>query len=434
MKGSPAVRVLAAAILTAAAASSRPATAPAPYGHVELSVPGRASATPWIAAHGDTVVVAWSAQTRDGSAEIFAAVSGDAGRRFAPPVRVSDGRGTARVSGEQPPRVALSTGGSDPLTVDVLWTARDGRTSVRLARSIDGGRMFGAPAGLQTAGALGDRGWAALAVDDQGAAHAVWLDHRGLDAGGETEHRHHGQGGTAGEGHDGVAMAQKSGLYYSNGGRERPLTHGVCYCCKTAVAAHGGRLFLAWRHVYPGSLRDIAFMTSATGAAVFAEPVRVSQDQWQLDGCPDDGPAVAVESGGLVHVVWPTLVADPQPHKAVFHATTQDGRAFSRRERLSPPGRNASHPSAAASAGGDVSVLWDEIVDGTRRVFLARRRADAARFSEPVVLDGHSALYPVAAYSGDTLIAAWTEGGGDQSVIRVTRIERESGTVAAEQR
>ena len=74
-------------------------------------------------------------------------------------------------------------------------------------------------------------------------------------------------------------MAQKSGLYYAasaGGGRcppERALAMGVCYCCKTALAAGAdGALFAAWRHVYPGNLRDIAFSVSRDSGRTFSAP------------------------------------------------------------------------------------------------------------------------------------------------------------------
>ena len=118
---------------------------------------------------------------------------------------------------------------------------------------------------LQSAGSAGDRGWPALAIDDQGGAHAIWLDHRGLAAartsGAAAGHR-------AGAAMDGAAMAERSSLFYAAAGAapsaERELTKGVCYCCcKTALAAGPrGLLVAAWRHVYPGNLRDIAFAVS----------------------------------------------------------------------------------------------------------------------------------------------------------------------------
>jgi hypothetical protein len=71
---------------------------------------------------------------------------------------------------------------------------------------------------------------------------------------------------------DGAAMAQLSGLYYAREvtgalQAEHELVKGVCYCCKVAMATGPrGELFAAWRHVYPGNLRDIAFMASREGA------------------------------------------------------------------------------------------------------------------------------------------------------------------------
>ncbi len=48
---------------------------------------------------------------------------------------------------------------------------------IKLARSVDGGSTFGAPASLQSTGAAGDRGWHSLTLDDRGVAHVLWLAH-----------------------------------------------------------------------------------------------------------------------------------------------------------------------------------------------------------------------------------------------------------------
>ena len=78
---------------------------------------------------------------------------------------------------------------------------------------------------------------------------------------------------------------------------ERELAKGVCYCCKTALALGGnGAVYAAWRHVYTGNIRDIAFIASTDGGRTFAEPMRVSEDRWELAGCPDDGPSMAVDA------------------------------------------------------------------------------------------------------------------------------------------
>jgi hypothetical protein len=69
-----------------------------------------------------------------------------------------------------------------------------------------------------------------------------------------------------------------------------------------------GTVVAAWRHVYKGNIRDIALAKSSDGARTFATPVRVSEANWVLDGCPENGPTVAIDQANAIHVVWPRLV------------------------------------------------------------------------------------------------------------------------------
>jgi hypothetical protein len=125
---------------------------------------------------------------------------------------------------------------------------------------------------------------------------------------------------------DGAAKAELSKLYFSRldgSGDPRALTGGVCYCCKTAVAAGpNGSLYAAWRHVYPGNIRDIAFTVSRDNGRTFAAPLRVSDDHWVLDGCPENGPAMAIDGRDRVH----HCVADPGPARPP--AARQPGAAL----------------------------------------------------------------------------------------------------------
>src|SRR5262249_31472578 len=139
----------------------------------------------------------------------------------------------------------------------------------------------------------GQSGMGGVTIDRNGRANVVWLGHRELarQESMVTTHREH-----AGGKPDGVAMAQKSKLYVASlDGSIAPqaATGGVCYCCKTAITTAGdGSIQLAWRHVYPGNIRDIAFAVSRDGGRTFTAPIRVSEDKWVLEGCPDDGPAM----------------------------------------------------------------------------------------------------------------------------------------------
>jgi len=417
-----------AAIAAIVAGRMSPVSDAAPLADtVTLRVDGRANATPWVAASGAFVAVAWGASA-DGKTDVFLAVSRDGGRLFGAPIRVNADAGQARLGGELPPRVALAARAGREPDIVVLWTARGATTSITMARSADAGRTFSTPIALQAADAAGDRGWPALALDATGAAHAVWLDHRGLAAGkATTAHEHR----DAGE-HDGVAMAQKSGLYYAALGarvsQERELTAGVCYCCKTALTVGlDGTLYAAWRHVYPSNLRDIAFTLSRDGGRTFTAPTRVSEDRWQLNGCPDDGPAMAVDRSGTVHVIWPTVLPGPEPQGALFYASTRDGRTFTPRMRVPTLGSpKPSHPQIALDASGDIVVAWDEVINGIRTAVARRaRRAEGNRvaFSDAIrlALEG-PATYPVLASAADGFVVAWTSGAPAASVIQVRRL------------
>jgi hypothetical protein len=420
------VGLLMALVVTATLAVR--AAGPAETG--SLAVPGRANSTPSVAASGSFVAVAWGASTT-GKADVFVAVSSDGGRNFGPPVQVNTVAGEARLGGELPPRVALvSTRKSATPAIAILWTSRSqAGTEVKLSRSHNGGRTFNPPVALQSPSAAGDRGWPSLALDDQGSAHAIWLDHRGLAAhgsgGGHAAHR-------AGAAMDGVAMAQRSSLFYSparaSASMERELAKGVCYCCKTALAVGArGELYAAWRHVYPGNFRDIAFTVSRDRGQTFAPPVRVSEDEWAINACPDDGPAIGVDKHGTIHIVWRTLVGGANPEGALFYASTRDGRTFTPRVRIPTLGSlNPTHPQLVVDRAGRIVVAWDEAVE-RRRVAAARELIlNAARkvdFAPVVTLSAdEAATYPALAATDRGLLAVWTSGG-DASVIQARTIQ-----------
>ena len=402
---------------------------------VEVAIKGRANANASIATSGPFVGIAWAARTQDGVTDIYATTSRDGGRVFRAPVRVNRVAGEASVSGEQPPRITLlPRSGSDPSIV-VVWTAKSSPgTRLVSARSGDGGKSFTLPQPVPGSEAPGNRGWESLATTVKGDVVALWLDHREVPArttaapmGGAHQH---GQVGHKEE--DGAARAQLSRLFFARLNEpdsSRALVGGVCYCCKTSIATGtDGSIYAAWRHVYAGNVRDIAFAKSPDGGRTFASPVRVSEDNWVLDGCPENGPAVSVDGANHVHVVWPTLVPDSkpggEPTMALFYARSSDGQRFSPRQRIPTEGF-PRHPQIAIGSKGEIIVAWDEQAEGRRRVALARGSLDTAstpRFVREPVEDMGSAAYPVVAPLPEGAIVAWTSGPAGKTAVRVERL------------
>lgn len=404
---------------------------------LEIGVKGHSNANVSIAASGNVFAIVWGATAPGGMTDIYVAISRDGGRTFGTPAPVSKMDGEASLSGEQPPRIALiPRAGHDPSIV-IVWTAK-GAAGTRLlsARSDDGGASFAPATVAPGSEAPGNRGWESVASRRDGSILAVWLDHRELsstgNATGAMNHAAHEHPASGGQQTSGVERAQLSKLFFSTldgSSNARSIASGVCYCCKTALATgDDGAVYAAWRHVYPGSIRDIAFTVSTDGGETFAEPVRVSEDNWVLDGCPENGPSLAIDARKRVHVVWPTLVpgrtSGSEPTLALFHAMSEDGRTFSSRHPIPTEGF-PRHPQIALGPRGELVVVWDEQAPGIKRIALARGTIDeqgSVRFVRQAIGDAAPAVYPVVASTENGTTIVWTSGSAGQTALRVERL------------
>jgi hypothetical protein len=428
------VAVVCGALVTAGCARA------APTAHPTLAVAGRASANASLAANGDLVAAAWGAFGDGGGSDIYTAMSRDGGRTFEAPVRASSGQAPAQISGEQPPRISVLRRAGGDASVVVVWTARGpGGTRLVAARSDDNGRSFGRETTVPGSEAAGNRGWEATTVDREGRVDAIWLDHRELADSAPAmpmpmpmnmpmhhdgmDHAAHAPAAS-----ESVSKAELSKLYVGSIDGSLParaVTGGVCYCCKTAFATGAdGSLYAAWRHVYPGNIRDIAFTRSQDDGRTFAAPVRVSEDHWVLDGCPENGPAMAIGPEGRIHLVWPTLVSGPEaggdPALALFYSFSDDGVHFSARERLATEGTPGHVQMAIAPGGRSLFVVWDEVKDGTRRAVAARGVPDAAgamRFTPDASV--RAASHPVVAATASGFVWGWTDTESTPQAIAV---------------
>lgn len=391
-----------------------PAAAPVEPSRIALSVAGRSNASASVAALGQTVAAVWTAST-DETSDIYLSVSMDGGATFGAPVRVNDIDGEPRASGEQAARVVVGHGNA----IHVVWPAkRDGHSVIRYAGSKDSGRTFSPAVTVAGATQTGARGWHALTLGFDGGVHVVWLDGRNAAP---MTHAH----GTAGSKPARSGGGPRQDIFHASwkgdGARsEHPIAASVCFCCKTAVATAGDQVYAAWRHIYPGSLRDIAVARSTDNGATFGDPIRVSEDGWKIDACPDDGPAMVADGHGGIHVAWPTLMAGETPRKGIFYSTLA-GDAFAPSVRLDSGESDPAHPQIAADHHTNTAVVWDERAGGTRRVVfrpVSGGVAEAAQF-----FNGDSVSYPVVAAAEGYWIVLWSaQGANDRSVIEGRRI------------
>jgi hypothetical protein len=164
---------------------------------------------------------------------------------------------------------------------------------------------------------------------------------------------------------------------------------------------------------------------SRDGGRTFTNPVRVSEDKWELDGCPENGPAIAVDASSRIHIVWPTLTTE-NGHEtlALFYATSRDGRTFSERVRIPTTGA-AYHPQVALARGGTLLVAWDEAGQGGRKVRFARGTPAAGgtmSFRPVASMEGVRGSYPAIAQTADGAVAAWMNPAAADSRITVASV------------
>jgi hypothetical protein len=412
-------------LLTSACGGQPPAPQPRPDPRVEFSVKDRSNSSPSIAAFGNTVAVVWTAST-DSQSDIFMGVSTDGGASFGPPVRLNDVEGDARASSEQAARVAIGSG-----AIHVAWPSkRDGHSVIRYASSTDGGRSFSPAVSIAGETLTGARGWQSLSLLFDGTVHLVWLDGRNAvttkpgsnPAGKASAHHAHASGGSTSSMGSAPRQDVVHALLQKDGGpSESPVAANVCFCCKTAVVTSGENVYAAWRHIYPGSIRDIAFARSSDRGRTFGEPMRLSEDNWRIEACPDDGPAMAADEHGGVHIAWPTLVPGDTPRKGIFYSALKDGKPFTPRLRVDSGEADPAHPQIAADVHGSAVIVWDERREGGRRIAL--RHVSGETVDRLEFFDGPGVSYPAVAAADRQWIVVWTaQQGNSQSVIEGRRI------------
>lgn len=423
------VAVLAAAGLTAATLARRgPALADA----ATLAAAGASNPTAATDARGARYV-AWIV-TEGGASNVYLArAQGDA---FGRAVRVNDRAGDAAPHEQAPAQVAVGPEG----TVYVVWqnnTEIPGRrfpsSNLRLARSTDGGRTFEPAVTVNddAAGPPSSHTFHNLVVAKDGTVYVSWLDSRVRDAERARRHPHpmpaaaaspHAQPGKAAgdsvhqmHGHGGMAEdptlpgSEVRVAKSTDGGRTFGpgvvVDGGVCPCCRTSLAVGAdGSIYVAWRKVYAGDVRDVVVARLAPGAAAFAAPVRVHADAWVFPGCPHAGPSLAVDGQGRVHVAWYT---GKDGRQGLWHAVSADGgRTFGQPAALLtgkwvPPSQVALAPD-----GDRVWASWDDRRAADGPVTLARIDGDRV----DVVARERAGRSPALASAGNGLVLAWHEG------------------------
>lgn len=349
---------------------------------------------------GTAPMFAVSAAGTRALAWVSAPDSGTDGRLYvsvggAAPMELRDPLGPVEAHGESPPKLAYSGDGAlNAIYVvpKIVAGKRYGVAALRFVRSADGGETWSTPVSVTDDEAFGRRhNFHALHAAADGSLYISWLDDRqGKPAPYLTRSTDHGR------------------TWEPN---RRVGSGEACPCCRTAIATTpDGALFVAWRAVLPGDVRDIVVARSNDRGVTWTEPSRVHADDWVYPGCPHAGPSIQVDAANRLHVAW---WVGKEGAAGVFYARSPDGGATFTRPvamgvaKYSQP----AHVQMVLGSHGEVVVAWD---DGTRdvpRIVVRISRDGGTTFgpSEQASAPGRAAGFPVLALTDSIVTLAWSE-------------------------
>ena len=330
-------------------------------GDSTLTLAASGALTPTIAMDAaGAAYVAW-VEMEGEEGNVYLARAGAAGE----PVRVNAAPGDASTHEQAPPQVAVGPAGE----VYVVWQKSrkvEGRahpaSDLRFARSADGGRTFGATQTVNddAGGAPSSHTFHDVAVAADGTVYVSWLDSRERD-------RLRGTAADPGSEIRVASLAPGAERF----GASAVVDGNVCPCCRTSLAvAPDGTVYVAWRKVFEGSVRDIAIASSTDGGRTFSAPAPVHRDGWVYPGCPHAGPSVAVDGEGRVLVAWYT---GREGGQGLFLArSAAGGRGFGEPVAIVTDDWVPPSQVVLAVDEGGVWAAWDDRREEERTVRLAR--------------------------------------------------------------
>ena len=279
---------------------------------------------------------------------------------------------------------------------------------IRVIRSIDRGKTWSTPVSPHRDGSKTQHGFVSMIADGDDRVLMSWLDGRRAAevSGGFTSQESHG--------HESAPMTLRSAVIDRAGHitDDYEIDTRTCSCCQTDMARWSNQTLVVYRDRTEQEIRDISVATRSSGR--WATPAVVHDDQWKIEGCPVNGPAIAA-NGERGLIFWPT-VADEK--MTLRYALADSPKSLSRNPQMRVL-QLSDTPSGRVDA-----VAWK---DGFLLTWISRARdrpavdyayvhtdgrVEGGRSIAEPALRGRATGFPRAASDGSTAIIVWPESDG----------------------
>jgi len=149
----------------------------------------------------------------------------------------------------------------------------------------------------------------------------------------------------------------------------------------------------------------------------WGDPVRLGPDNWQIEGCPVNGPAIAAR-GTNVAVAWFTA-AEGRPRVRLARSTDR-GTEFALPVDIDADGAHGQVDVVLLDDDSAIVSWWRRNPSGGTQLTV-RRVAASGALGEPEIVAKSAASRPLdvpqMVESGGHLVLAWTQFG-EQSLVR----------------
>lgn len=285
------------------------------------------------------------------------------------------------------------------------WLVKSGTATyaydVNISRSADGGQTWSKPIVPHTDKTQTEHGFVSLLPLPDGRVGAVWLDGRNMK-----DMKHDDEDAPAPQ-----SMTLRYAAIDAAGkiSEEAELDERVCECCQTAAVVTGDKMIVVYRNRSDVEMRDI-FTTRQTIGSVWSEPRPVAADNWKINGCPVNGPAIAAD-GRRVAVAWYTQAGDQSRVKLAF---SEDAG-----ETFGPPilvddGAVVGRVDVLLLPDGSALMCWLSGTVEAGEIKVRRIATDSTLGPVSVVAQtdiSRSSGFPRMARLADEVHFAWTEFG-----------------------
>jgi len=261
---------------------------------------------------------------------------------------------------------------------------------VNLVLSKDGGTTWSKPLMPHRDGKKRQHGFVSLVPTPDAKLAAIWLDGRNMPSEEEGD------------------MALMYTTIAANGtlGPETQIDNRACECCKTSMTATADGLVAVYRDRSDTEIRDISIVRYANGR--WSQPQALTNDGWEIDGCPINGPAVSA-NGRNVAVAWFTAPDDKSQVYVLMSADS--GKTFGKKIRIDD-GNPIGRVDVVSRSSGAAVVSWVERTSQGAQVRVREVAANGTA-AAPLNVSGTAGLgsgvFPRMVRSGDDIVVAWTD-------------------------